>query len=269
MSQEEGQLSLAGRRVDKANDPELVNKVALARASVSKRPSGVDQSSALTDPPTALDTYLAEFKNSATAKAYIAEGWGVQVADLRKVCALQPIIFSDHAEERAADVAEGDIVSAARVTLPLPEATELPIQFDPARNTWMISSRNPNLRLVGQFSSKVDQIPGGKACGFIVAVTPSFVQVAFHRGRYLLRDGYHRSLGLLRRGFSTVPVLYKEFSPYDDLGLGQGMLPGQAFLGDRPPLLADYLDEVVSCAVAFPATQKMVIVQGTEMTPLG
>ena len=35
MSQEEGQLSLAGRRVDKATDPVLINKVATAGPRLS------------------------------------------------------------------------------------------------------------------------------------------------------------------------------------------------------------------------------------------
>jgi hypothetical protein len=47
------------------------------------------------------------------------------------------------------------------------------------------------------------------------------------------------------------------------------MLPEQAFLGDRPPFLADYLGETVSAEVQFPASQKMLVIQGIEMNPLG
>lgn len=266
MTQEEGQLCMAGRQTNKSNNPEFIEKVALARAAVQSRPLGVDQSTLFEEVPAELSSYLEKFRTSEAAKPYFDEGWVVRLADLRKVCALQPVVFWDHAEERANSANPGDISSIAEVTLPIPDKTEIPIQFDPARNTWMITSRNPNLKIVGHF---MGPIQGVTVCGFLVTITPSFVQVVSHRDRFLLRDGYHRSLGLLARGIYKVPVLYKEFSQYDDLGLGHGMLQGQAYLGDRPPLLSDYILESVSTKVFLPAAQKMIVVQGMEMNPLG
>jgi len=214
----------------------------------------------------ALNEYIAQFCAQAAYGPFAAEGWSVKVADLSKVCALQPVVFWDHAEERAQAAVVGDIQSLAAVTLPIPGPTQLPIQFDQIRNTWIIPSRNPNLRIIGHFAGPIE---GKTGCGFLVEVTPSFVQVVFHRGRYLLRDGYHRSLGLLARGFTHVPVLYREFNEFENLGIGPGMLPEQAYLGTRPPLLADYLSEEVSAEVFLPASQKMIVVQGMEMNPLG
>ncbi len=237
--------------------------------AVAQRPAGIDQTAILKDPPPELANYLTKFHGTEAGAPYRAEGWSVRIANLSKVCALQPVVFWDHATERAATVDETNLESSAAVTLPLPGQDSLPVQFDSHRNTWMISSRNPNLKLVGHVSSPVHDLKGGIACGFVVAVTPSFVQVALYRGRYVLRDGYHRSLGLLARGIKHVPVLFREFSPHSDLGLGQGMLAGDAYLGDRPPLLSDYLDDTVSAEVFLPASQKMVVVQGLEMNPLG
>lgn len=98
---------------------------------------------------------------------------------------------------------DGDLVSRARITLPLRAGSaNLPFQYDPARNTWMVTSRNTNLRIVGQFSC-----PGGMddgtvltGCGFVVAQRASFAQVAGFRDRLLLLHGYHRAFGLLARG---------------------------------------------------------------------
>jgi hypothetical protein len=42
-----------------------------------------------------------------------------------------------------------------------------------------------------------------------------------------------------------------------------------AYLGDRPPTLADYLDEVVAADVQLPSTQKMLVIRGLEFTPAG
>ena len=267
MSQEEGPLVLAGRRMDHATTPELIARADAARSEVSNRPEGVDQTRLLTDVPRDLDDHVRELMATEAAAPYAAGDWSVKMADLTKVCALQPVVFWDHAEERAAVASADSVKSVAEVTLPLPAEVHLPVQFDRSRMTWMVTSRNPNLEFVGEFSAKPKT--GVAAFGFMVAVMPSFVQVVLHRGRYLLRDGYHRSLGLLARGITRVPVLHKEYSEYDDLGLGQGMLAPESYLGSQPPLLADYLNEQVSAEVMLPASQKMVVVQGLEMNPIG
>ena len=54
----------------------------------------------------------------------------------------------------------------------------------------MISSANPNLRIVGNWAGQVQ--PGVIGMGFAVAISTSFVQVARVQNRYVLRDGYHR-----------------------------------------------------------------------------
>src|SRR5262249_44109374 len=143
------------------------------------------------------------------AAQYFAEGWSVAVADLTKVCAVQPTVFVDHASDRVRDVDAGDIASIARVSLPIPQPAELPAQFDPVRNVWLFSAPNPNLRIMGHFGGQIQ--PGTIAFGFVVGISPSFVQVASFQGRLFLRDGYHRSVGFLQRGIRQVPVFTRAF----------------------------------------------------------
>ncbi len=199
--------------------------------------------------PPELQDYLASFQSQDAFKPFADEKWLPKIANLRKVCALQPVVFWDHAEERATSADPAEMLSVAKITLSIPDRAEIPLQYDQSRNTWMITSRNLNLKIVGNFSAPIQGFTG---CGFLVAVSASFVQVVLHRGRYLLRDGYHRSLGLLARGITNVPVLYR-----------------QSYLGERPPLLEDYLNNDVASEVLLPASQKMIVVQGMEMNPLG
>lgn len=63
-------------------------------------------------------------------------------------------------------------------------------------------------------------------------------------------------------------MFYREFPPFDDLGLPVGMFKQAVYLGDHPPLLPDYLDDQVSETLALPASQKMVIIAGLELNPL-
>jgi hypothetical protein len=181
----------------------------------------------------------------------VTEGWDVKLVDLRRVVAFQPQVFSEDAEERVADTDGDDIESIARLSIPSPTPTQLPAQFDPLRPAWIFSSANPNLRVTGQFGGEVQ--PGTAGFGFTIAVHASQMQVARFRGRLLLRDGYHRAYGFLRRGIHRVPVWFREFDAIEQLGINPAMLPQDAFLGDRPPTLADYLDDSVAATVRLPA----------------
>jgi hypothetical protein len=50
--------------------------------------------------------------------------------------------------------------------------------------------------------------------GFAVALNPSYMQVVHYRGRYFLRDGYHRAYGLLSRGITVVPAFVRETTTF-------------------------------------------------------
>lgn len=272
LQQAEAQLMLAQRMVQRADDQLHADRAFEARAMVASRSAMVNDPHALSQAPVELADHVARFTAQQDYRPFLAEGWSVRLVDLSKVVALQPVVFWDHAQERTEAASAGDMPSIAQITLPIRSGAEpLPVQFDPARNTWMITSRNPNLRIVGQFSGPVDVGNGHQltGCGFVVTISPSFVQVVRYRDRLLLRDGYHRSLGLLAQGITHVPALFREFGQFEALGLGPGMLPEASYLGDRPPLLADYLAETVSAEVSLPASQKMLVIQGIEMNPMG
>ena len=267
MDLEQAKYTLAGRRMDRANDPAGIERAQRLMAAVARRGQGFDQTGALNEPAENLRDYLSQFAATESVAKYFAEGWSVKIADLSKVIALQPCIFIDHAAERTTSATGEDIQSVARISLPLPEQIDLSMQFDEAQRVWIIPSRNPNLKIVGRFAQRVK--PGVHAFGFAVSILPSFIQVASYRGKLVLRDGYHRSLGLLTRGISKVPVLHKEFGQFEELGLGLGMLPTSAYLGSQPPTLADYLNDEVAAEVHLPASQRMILIHGIEITPQG
>jgi hypothetical protein len=47
------------------------------------------------------------------------------------------------------------------------------------------------------------------------------------------------------------------------------MLPQSAWLGQRPPPLRDYQDDLVAESVRWPAQRKMVIIHPLELSPQG
>jgi hypothetical protein len=268
LSPQEAALMQGGREVQAGRGSEDTPEHHLARARrarevVGSRSAGVDQANIVQKPPGALVDYMGELQKQALIGQLLSEGWQPALVDISRVCATQPYIYTDHAVDRSAGVSADDVVALAKVTLPGSGSASLRATFDSRKQAFVFSSPNPNLRVVDRFEQPIE--PGAAGYGFVVRIIPSFLLVAAVKGRYILRDGYHRAYGLLRRGVNVVPALVRNFETVEELSIPGGMLPRHEFLGDRPPRLCDYLDDTVAADVELPATEKMVIVQGLEL----
>jgi hypothetical protein len=258
---------LASGRDDAEATAEQQALVSAARANVAARAADLDQAGIVAPSPSELTDHEAQLRSSSPTM--FDEGWHLGLVDISRVCAFQPAVHSADAHRRAAAGAE-DMVGLAGITVPVVARTPLRASFDEARNAWVIVSSNRNLRLIGRFTAPVPGSPLGGASGdppgfgFVVTVVPSYLQVAEFRGRYILRDGYHRALGLLTAGIRTVPALVCSVAAIEQLSV-PGALPQEAYMGDRPPVLADYLADDVAADVLLPASQKMVLIQGMEI----
>jgi hypothetical protein len=72
---------------------------------------------------------------------------------------------------------------------------------------------------------------------------------------------------LLARGITRAPAFVRDFG-VGPLGTAAGLFATDVYLGDRPPLLSDFLDDEVAADVDVPAVQKMIVVHAIELTPL-
>jgi hypothetical protein len=240
-----------------------------ARQAVTTRSAGIPQAAIITNVPAELAGHVGALESSPAAKPLHDEGWKVALVDLSKVCAFQPSVESSKSLDRVQAIDKDDLASIAAMTLPLGQGDNLPIQYDPIRMAWTVSSANPNLRIVGNVGP-LPVSPVGTALGFALVAAPSFMQVGCYQGRHYLRDGYHRAFGLLSRGITVVPAFVRNISVFEELVPDpRTMLPQDGYLGERPPVLADYLDDSVSATVQLPAVRKMVIIQALELTPIG
>jgi hypothetical protein len=260
----DAKASLAGPGIQPTAEHEAIAQRACA--AVTARPVGLDQTGALSDVPNELADHVQQLKDNAASALYFNEGWRVVVADLTRVCAMQPHVATDDSSQRAAGLSGDDIRAVAQVTLPVGSLTPIAAAFNEDKKAWVFSSANPNLRVFGHAQGDAPVAP---IFGFAVGVSLSFMQVASFNGRLLLRDGYHRAYGLLRRGITRAPVFVREFERFEDMRLPSGMLPQDAYLGLRPPTLADYLNDEVSAEGAALVTQKVVIIQALEVATLG
>jgi hypothetical protein len=272
--------ALAGPAAIPPYPVEIVERIQRAQLAVRER-SAIDRTHpVISDAPSTLAPYVADLTAKPFFQSFRAEGWRVCMADLRHVQVIQWKIQTAHAADRAASATDGDILSLAQITLPLSRAKELTANaWSLDGRTLMITCRNPMLRVIPF------QLPGSsnpvsvviedaveqttslelKRVSFHLLIDNSVVQVARWRGAHFLRDGNHRAYGLLTRGITNIPVLYREYADNEDPGLPKAEVFDPAvYLGDRPPMLSDFLDETVSAPVDVRSTQKTFLFQVIE-----
>ena len=265
---ERGELLMVSNRADVELTDEQRARVCQAHDAVAARPVGIDQTGLVSALPPELAGHLARLQANPAAVRMRQEGWEVAMVDLERVVAFQPLVFTDTAVERVASVDPDDLEAIAELTLPIDYTIPITWQYDQLRQSYIVTSPDPNLKVLGNFNPTPQETRGMPAFGFLVGVSAPFLQVARFQGRCLLRDGYHRAFGLLSRGISRVPAFVRDFDTLENLAPA-GMLPHSAWLGSRPPVLRDYHDDLVAESVRWAAQRKMVIVQALELSPPG
>jgi hypothetical protein len=262
LSDRQARSVLAGQRKDVELTDEQRRSVDAARATVASR-AKFDAPSPIVAPcPEALHAHRAALYEHERFKTLRDEGWEIAIVDLARVCVVQHTVLSEP-PTGIAHPSQSDLQALAGITLPIPNPQPLSYQVDSLRNVAALSSSDGNLRIVGFATQEVAR---GALMGFIVEVATSYVQVAEVGGRFVLRDGSHRAAHLLRQGVSKVPALFRRFGPGEDLGIPKGVLAPATYLGDRPPMLADYWDPAVSASVVVPRHKKLVLIQGIEQS---
>jgi hypothetical protein len=237
-------------------------RVRAAHDYVAAREPPAGNTTVISDAPTELDAHIQQLMAHTGSAAVLAEGWAVKIADLSGVVGFQPLVYVADAESRTRNARRGDHRSIADVSVPIPSPTQLPAQFDSAQKAWIISSADPNLKMVQSFSGEV--APGVLGFGFGLETTLSMMQVVKFGERFVLRDGYHRAYGLLSRGITSAPVFFRECTTAEEIVLRPDVLAHDVFLGTRPPTLLDYLSDRVAAQVRVPAVKRRFVIQVTE-----
>ena len=71
-----------------------------------------------------------------------------------------------------------------------------------------------------------------------------YMEVASYRGRWFLRDGYHRSYRLLKQGVSLVPCVVVYAESLSQMGaVGNRFFSQDVLFSEQPPMVTDFLNE--------------------------
>ena len=109
--------------------------------------------------------------------------------------------------------------------------------------------------------------PGGPAfTGFAIGSGLPQMSVAEFQGRYILKNGYHRAVALLRAGITEAPCLVVHAKNYNATGANApGFLPRELILSDKPPRLEDF--NSAEAAVPYPRrlTKAVIVIQAQRL----
>ncbi|MBT9331251.1 hypothetical protein [Paracidobacterium acidisoli] len=170
--------------------------------------------------------------------------WELAVVDLRRLLAFQRRIEvcgngtlpwnSDASWERRLDLA-------------LPHAAAPSPQFSVRRSSphaMQIETLSPNATVRLHCADEAGQ----QMPHFVFGAGSPYMEAAAYRGRWFLRDGYHRSVALLRSGISQVPVVMVHARLLAELGAGKSwFFPEETLFSEQPPRLADFIEESLTC----------------------
>lgn len=275
LEENEAIISLLGRLPEPGeNTTAHAIRGAEARHSLSMRLPYASPTPALGVLPAALQEQGALFcRRPDVVAAMQGLDWTLGMVDLREILGFQKMIVQEQAVERANAV---DLANPQSLfSFCLPETTSLTTltgAIDQDQKGITFSSLNPNLRIGNCLGTDVEfaAVPGApgrkeKFIGFAINFGVTFVQIAEYGGRWFVRDGYHRTYGLLRRGVYSIPSIFVRARNFQELGAAAaGFLPYEILFGERPPLLTDFLDDAVSVSTNQKATRKVVRITAEE-----
>ena len=161
--------------------------------------------------------------------------WFAGVVDLRCLLAFQRRIVLNPAASQPAIPEADDWNSLVDLCFGRPK----PVVFDVIRNedSLLFRSDHPNLhfRFTGDSSSPIAIHSGSP-----------FFEVAQYRGRWFLRDGYHRAYRCLQAGVFRLPAVLLRARTMEELGaVHPWFFPEEVLFSATPPRVIDFLDDAL------------------------
>ena len=210
-------------------------------------------------PPSALEERC---KPVADSGEFEALNWRLDLVDLRKLIAFQ----------RRVGFARGDGFQTGEMNswrnlldLALPTtcaSASHAFSAAPDGKSLTIRTLSPNLaiRFAREPGSRLD------AVRLVAQVRSPFVEVASYRGRWFLRDGYHRAFLLLKQGIFHLPAVVICTETLAELGaVGQWFFAEDVLFSARPPMVTDFLDDKMVVRFSRPRAEKVVQISIQEL----
>lgn len=245
---------LSGQGIQLTPDEERDAKASIKRAVdyVTSLPPRGELSPRIRPLPSEHRDHISQLEAEPTfseiRQGAVSVEWGlVEIGNVR--CFQQNINSGYVAELTTRLPKPSDSAGTIRFCQPLSSERQkiaLPIGFNQSTNTYTIVSENLDLRIQGNIGGQTADPNGVQRSfvGFMFGFGLPQIAVAEYRGKFVIRNGYHRALALLQAGHTEIPAVVVHCSSYQATGgAAPGFLPPDLVLSDRPPVLADYLSD--------------------------
>ncbi len=175
--------------------------------------------------------------------------WTVDIVDLRCLLAFQRRVSFDPSREVPSIPDAQDwsglinlcFGAEKQVVYQRPDRA---VQHGSARKEFVLTSNDPNLQI---------RTSHNPSTPLTVHMGSPFFEVAEYRGRWFLRDGYHRAYRLLRNGIFHVPTVVVRARTLEELGATRPWFFSEEILFcPNPPRVIDFLDDALVLTYSRP-----------------
>jgi hypothetical protein len=243
---------------------EFAKRVEGAQQRLAERECHASCPALLAEESKSLHHLLSECTQRSDLQAeYEGLDWRLGVVDLRRLLAFQRrLVFS--ARRHTSPTPQQDNWSQlVSLTLGLQRSTQhYFVRNSSATGDLDISlhSNNPDL----QMRLSPDAGRGGHLPFSLYGGTP-FFEVAELRGRWFLRDGYHRAYRLLQAGVHRIPAVVIYTRTIGELGATEPwFFSEEQLFSDRPPRVMDFLNKNLVLRYERKALHKVIRIRVEE-----
>ncbi len=218
-----------------------------ARSSVLERAPFPERNNAARSVPAAVANRLVTQRERYDLHREMRDlEWSLGVVDLRDLLAFQRRLIFDAAISPPSMPAPGNWDALTPVAFASPRAIDF-FLLASGESEFLLQSANPDLQLRRSSESCSLTLYGGSP----------FLEAAEYRGRWFLRDGYHRAYYLLRAGVFETPAVLIRAKTLAELGsVGAWFFPEETLLSSHPPQVTDFLNDALTIEYMRPRLLK-------------
>jgi hypothetical protein len=189
--------------------------------------------------------------------------WTLGVVDLRLLLAFQRRLIFSPSQQASTMPAKGDWPGLISLAVGSQRSTEHVLvhnSSDADRLDIGLHSSNPDLQL--RFAPKTS---GCGALPLALYGGSPFFEVAEFRGRWFLRDGYHRAYHLLQAGVDRIPAVVIYARSIEEVGAtASWFFDEEQLFSDRPPQVMDFFDSDMILRYERTALRKVIRIRVEE-----
>jgi hypothetical protein len=243
---------------------ELTTRIGQASASLAERDRYTSASALLDQETQDIQPLLAMAMQREDLQAeYQGLDWTLGVINLSLLLAFQRRLIFSPSRQASFTPKQGDWPGLISLAIGSRRSTEhvlVPNSSDTDRLDISLCSSNPDLQL--RFAPKTS---GGGALPLSLYGGTPFFEVAELRGRWFLRDGYHRAYHLLQAGVDRIPAVVIYARSIAELGATAPWFFGEEqIFSDRPPRIVDFLDSSMILHYERTALRKVIRIRVEE-----